>query len=80
MTILNATEARARLYSLIDEAAASHEPVIIKGKRASAVLIAEEDWRAITETLHLLAIPGMRESIQAGMKTPTTDCSKDLDW
>ncbi len=80
MTILNATEARTRLYSLIDEAATSHEPVIIKGKRASAVLIAEEDWRAITETLHLLSVPGMRESIQAGMKTPTTDCRKDVDW
>lgn len=80
MTILNATEARSRLYSLIDEAALTHEPVVIKGKRASAVLVSEEDWNAITETLHLLAVPGMRESIIEGMATGIDDCATELDW
>lgn len=80
MTILNATEARSKLYSLIDEANDSHQPIVIKGKRGSAVLISEEDWNAITETLNLLAIPGMRESIQEGLNTPAQECAKDLDW
>lgn len=80
MTILNATEARARLYSLIDDAALSHEPVVIKGKRASAVLVSEEDWNAITETLHLLSVPGMRESIVEGMATGVDECGTELDW
>jgi prevent-host-death family protein len=80
MTILNATEARARLYSLIDEAASSHEPVVIKGKRSSAVLVSEDDWNAITETLHLLSVPGMRESIVEGMATPVEECATELDW
>jgi PHD/YefM family antitoxin component YafN of YafNO toxin-antitoxin module len=80
MTILNATEARSRLYSLIDDAALTHEPVVIKGKRASAVLVSEEDWNAITETLHLLSVPGMRESIIEGMATDVDTCSTELDW
>ncbi|MBE1424256.1 PHD/YefM family antitoxin component YafN of YafNO toxin-antitoxin module [Desulfomicrobium macestii] len=80
MTILNATEARSRLYSLIDDAALTHKPVVIKGKRASAVLVSEEDWNAITETLHLLSVPGMRESIIQGMATGVEECDKELDW
>ena len=80
MTILNATEARARLYSLIDEATDTHQPVIITGKRSNAVLVSEEDWNAISETLHLLSVPGMRESIQEGLSEELADCSEDLDW
>lgn len=80
MNTLNATEARAKLYSLIDETAASHEPIIIKGKRANAVLLSEEDWSAINETLYLLSVPGMRESIIEGMNTDVDDCDKDIEW
>lgn len=80
MNIINATEARAKLYNLIDEAASSHQPIIITGKRANAVLVSEEDWNAISETLHLLSIPGMRESIKEGMEQNVSDCSKELDW
>ncbi|UJP04351.1 MAG: type II toxin-antitoxin system Phd/YefM family antitoxin [Nitrosomonas sp.] len=79
MTVLNATEARAKLYSLIDEAASTHQPILIRGKRSNAVLLSEEDWNAINETLHLLSIPGMRESIIEGLATDTSQCSKDLD-
>ena len=71
MPVMTATEARAALYSLLDDVAASHEPVLITGKRNNAVLIAEEDWRAISETLFLLGIPGMRESIVEGMQNPS---------
>lgn len=80
MTILNATEARAKLYSLIDEAAASHQPIVITGKRANAVLVSEEDWKAISETLFLVSIPGMRESIKEGLATELTECARELDW
>lgn len=80
MTILNATEARTRLYSLIDETASTHQPIIIKGKRSNAVLLSEEDWNAINETLYLISVPGMRESIIEGMATDISECSKDLDW
>ena len=80
MTILNATEARSKLYSLIDEAKSTHQPIVITGKRGNAVLVSEEDWNAIAESLHLLSIPGMRESIKEGMETPVSECSTELDW
>ena len=80
MTILNATEARARLYSLIDEAANTYKPILIKGKRGNAVLLSESDWNAVTETLHLLSVPGMGESIKKGLEEELSECSKDLVW
>ncbi|MCP5415460.1 MAG: type II toxin-antitoxin system Phd/YefM family antitoxin [Chromatiaceae bacterium] len=80
MTILNATEARSKLYSLIDEATTTHQPIVIKGKRGNAVLVSEEDWNAISETLYLLSVPGMRESIKMGMETPISECAEELDW
>jgi antitoxin YefM len=80
MTTLTASEARSNLYLLIDEAASTHTPILITGKRSNAVLISEEDWRAIQETLYLLSIPGMRESIREGLNTPIEECTKDLEW
>ena len=79
MSSLTATEARKRLYTLVDDVAESHEPVQIVGKRNSAVLISEEDWRAIQETLYLASIPEMRESIREGLKTPVEECEEELD-
>lgn len=80
MDTISASDARARLYNLIDETAASHTPVTITGKRNQAVLISAEDWSAIQETLYLLSIPGMRESIRAGMAEPLSDSATELDW
>lgn len=80
MTTVKATEARARLYKLLDETAESHEPIQITGKRSNAVLISEEDWRSIQETLYLLSIPGMRESIRKGLKTSVGKCSEKPGW
>ncbi|HML82076.1 MULTISPECIES: type II toxin-antitoxin system Phd/YefM family antitoxin [Thiomonas] len=80
MTTLTASEARANLYRLMDQTAQSHQPIVISGKRSNAVLISEEDWSAIQETLFLLSAPGMRESIKAGMAEPIETCSQDLDW
>lgn len=79
-SVLTASEARANLYRLIDEAAESHRPIHISGKRASAVLIAADDWQAIQETLFLLSIPGMRESIKAGMAEPLEESVVEPDW
>lgn len=80
MTTLTASQARAGLYRLIDEAAESHKPIVISGKRANAVLVSEEDWTAIQETLYLLAVPGMRESIQDAMAEPLAKSKKVLKW
>jgi prevent-host-death family protein len=80
MVTITATQARQTLYNLVDEVSASHEPVQIAGKRNSAVLISEDDWRAIQETLYLISIPGMKGSILRGIKTPVEKCQKDLGW
>ena len=80
MATVNATEARSRLYNLIDEASQTHKPIVITGKRHNAVLLAEEDWNAINETLYLISIPGMRESIIEGTETDLEDCDRELDW
>jgi antitoxin YefM len=80
MTTLTASEARTRLYGLLDEAAKSHEPIQISGKRNNAVLISEEDWRAIQETLYLLSLPGMRESIRQDMRTSVRKCASRPGW
>ena len=80
MTALTASKARAGLFSLIDQAAESHEPIRIMGRRNTAVLIDDEDWRSIQETLYLMSVPGMRESIVEGMKTSHTKMAKTLKW
>ena len=80
MTAITASEARANLYRLIDEAASSHQPLLITGKRNKAVLVSEEDWVAIQKTLYLLSIPGMRGSIREGMETPVDECVEDPGW
>jgi len=80
MTTLSATEARTNLYKLLNQVSETHEPVLITGKRGNAVLVAEEDWRAIEETLYLLGIPGMRESIIDGMATAVDECDTEIEW
>ena len=80
MTTLTASEARANLYRLIDQAAESHQPIHIAGKRKNAVLLSAEDWQSIQETLYLLSVPGMRESIKEGMAEPLGESAKVLDW
>jgi len=80
MTTMSATEARKQLYKLLDDVSQSHEPVQITGKRANAVLVSEDDWRAVQETLYLVSIPGMRESILEGLATPADELEGELDW
>jgi len=80
MAVITASNARANLYRLIDQTNKSHEPVVISGKRNNAVLISEEDWNSIQETLYLISIPGMRESIVNEMKEPLAESKKELSW
>jgi len=80
MQIYNVTEARSSLYKLIDQTADSHDPIVITGKRNNAVLLSEDDWSAINETLYLLSTPGMRESIREGLDADVSECSDKLDW
>ncbi len=80
MTTLTASKARANLYRLLDQAAESHEPIQIMGKRHNGVLISEEDWNSIQETLFIVSIPGMKESIIKAAKTPSSKFRKTLDW
>ena len=80
MTTVTATKARNNLYNLIDEANRSHIPIQITGKRGNAVLVSEEDWKAISETIHLSMIPSMVESIKEGMNETIEECSDTLEW
>lgn len=80
MSSLSATNARANLYRLIDEVNESSEPLVITGQRGNAVLIGENDWRAIQETMHLESIPGMTESIHKARSEGVGAASEELDW
>jgi len=80
MKTLSATKARKEIYRLIDETSETHEPIQITGKRGNAILISEDDWRSIQETLYLSSIPGMQESIIEGLRTPIEDTDEELDW
>ena len=80
MATMTATKARTNLYKLIDRAQSDHEPVVITGKRSNAVLVSEEDWNAIQETLYLCSVPGMRESILEAAKEPLDESVEELDW
>ncbi|OGQ21423.1 MAG: antitoxin [Deltaproteobacteria bacterium RIFCSPLOWO2_02_FULL_44_10] len=75
-----ASQARSDLYRLLDDVAESHEPVLITGKRNNGVLVSEEDWKSIQETLYLTSMPQMRESIKKGLATPLSKCSRKLKW
>jgi len=77
---INVTKARANLYKLLNEASESHKPIQITGKRSNAILISEEDWNSVQETLHLLSIPGMRKSIIEGLNADIETDTRELDW
>jgi antitoxin YefM len=80
MTTMTVSEARANLSRLLDEVVKSHKPAIITGKRSNGIMISEEDWNSIQETLHLMSMPGMCESIRDGLETPIESCSGELHW
>lgn len=80
MKTIRAGQTEKSLQELLEETAASHEPIQILSDASNGILVSEEDWRAIQETLYLVSIPGMRDSIREGMETSIDDCSKELTW
>lgn len=80
MSLLTVAEAGSKLSDLIDETVFSHKPVIIKGEKSNAVLISEDDWESVQETLYLLSVPGMRESVREGLNAKIDECEEELDW
>ena len=80
MKTISVTKARSNLYKLLDDARISGEPIQITGKRSNGILVSEDDWRAISETLFLLSIPGMRDSIREGLNKPINECETELKW
>jgi antitoxin YefM len=78
--MLSVNEAQSRLADLIDAVSQSHQPIVIAGRSGNAVLLSESDWMAVQETLYLLSIPGMRESIREGLATPIEECDRELEW
>lgn len=80
MSIMTISEVRQNLFKLVDETSTSHEPIMITGKRNNAVLVSEEDWRVMQETIYLLSIKGMRKSIRRGLATPLSECSEEIGW
>jgi prevent-host-death family protein len=80
MTTISVTDARSKLYKLVDQAREESEPILITAKRGNVVLVSEDDWRAVQETLYLLSIPGMRESIREGLAEPIDECAEEPGW
>jgi antitoxin YefM len=78
--MLPVNEAQSRLPDLIDAVSQSHQPIVIAGKSSNAVLLSESDWMAVQETLYLLSVPGMRESVREGLETPIEECDRELEW
>jgi prevent-host-death family protein len=79
MSIINATNARTNFFKLLNEVVTTHEPVYVTGKTGNVVMLSEEDYRSIQETLYLCSVPGMREKIMEGLNTPLEDCVEDDD-
>lgn len=79
MTIVNATTARNNFFKLIEDVVTLHEPVYVTSKSGNVVVLSEEDFRSIQETLYLTSIPGMRDKIISGLKIPLEDLLDDTD-
>ena len=80
MQTVNVIDARAKLAELVEQVSMSHQPQVIASERNRAVLVCEGDWNALNESLHLMSVAGLRESLREGMEAPLNDCSRELDW
>ena len=80
MHVITATEARANIFRLMDHIAESHEPIMVTGRRCNSVMISEEDWRGIQETIYICSIPGMAKSLIAASNEPIEKGSEKLPW
>ena len=80
MHTITVSEARANIFRLMEQIADSHEPILVTGKHTNTVMISEEDWRGIQETIYLSSVPGMAQSIREGMNTPIEECNDKIEW
>lgn len=78
--VMTVSQARSNIYKIMDETAETHQPIMITGKRNNVVMISEEDWNAIEETLYLNSIPGMADSIKDAMNAPNSEFSEEVEW
>lgn len=78
--VMTASQARSNIYKIMDETAQTHQPIMITGKRNNVVMISEEDWNAIEETLYLNSVTGMADSIKEAMDAPDSEFSEDIEW
>ena len=79
-SVVSSDDAQLRLGDLLDQTSSEHEPLLIKGPKSNAVLMAEEDWNSLQETLYLLSVPGMRESLLEAARADNAEFSTSLDW
>ncbi|UTJ07418.1 type II toxin-antitoxin system Phd/YefM family antitoxin [Arcobacter roscoffensis] len=78
--VMSVSQVRADIYNVMDETAQTHEPILITGKRNNVVMLSQEDWNAIEETLYLNSIPNMASSIQKSMSADDSEFSEDIEW
>ena len=78
--VMTVSQARTNIYKIMDETAQTHQPIMITGKRNNVVMLSEEDWNTIEETLFLNSIPGMASSIKEAMDAPNSEFSEDVEW
>ena len=78
--VMTVSQARTNIYKIMDETAQTHQPIMITGKRNNVVMLSEEDWNAIEETLFLNSIPGMATSIKEAMDASNSEFSEDVEW
>jgi len=78
--VMTVSQARTNIYKIMDEVAQTHQPIMITGKRNNVVMLSEEDWNAIEETLYLNSIPDMASSIKEAMEAPNSEFSEDIEW
>lgn len=80
MEIYTASKARENLYKLVDHAGESHEPIVITGKRHNVVMLSEDDYNSIVETLHITSVKGLKEKIIKASKEPTSKLKSTISW
>jgi antitoxin YefM len=78
--VMTVSQARINIYKIMDETSQTHQPIMITGKRNNVVMISEEDWNAIEETLYLNSVTGMADSIKEAMDAPDSEFSEDIEW
>lgn len=75
----NATNFRKNIFEMLDQTIKYNEPVNISTKSGNAVLISEDEYNSLMETLYLTSVPGMKKKLEEGMNTPVEEC-EEFEW